>query len=65
MNGVKEDLEIRMQNAIQAHCWRVVCARIRDIAKLEQQQHGIPYEDTLQRYGYEHWNKDIKREFEK
>ena len=59
MIGMKERLESRLDNARMWRCWRVVCARIRDIAKM-QMAHGIPYEQTLREYNYEFYHKRIK-----
>lgn len=56
MNGMRERLENRLANAKRAHCWRVVCARIRDIAKM-QEADGVPYEQTLREYNYEFYRK--------
>ncbi len=56
MNGMRERLENRLANAKRAHCWRVVCARIRDIAKM-QEADGVPYEQTLGEYNYEFYRK--------
>lgn len=60
MNGVKEDLERRLDDAVRAHCWRTACARKRDIARYEQEQHGTPYEETLLRYNYDYYTKSKK-----
>jgi hypothetical protein len=36
-NGIKADLEERLDAAIRARCWRTARARARDIAKYEQE----------------------------
>lgn len=58
MNGMKALLENRLANAKKAHCWRVVCARIRDIAKL-QEADGVPYGRTLEEYNYEFYHRKV------
>lgn len=50
---------MRLANAKEWRCWRVVCARIRDIARNEQ-WHGVPYEETLRKYNYEFYRKRIE-----
>lgn len=64
MNGAKVLLESRMENAIQAKCWRVVCARIRDIALMMEREEGIPIADTYEKYNYKFYRSGIKREFQ-
>lgn len=59
METTKTSLEMRLMNAMDYRCWRVVCARIRDIARQEQ-WHDIPYEETLRKYNYEFYRSKIK-----
>ncbi len=59
MESANRQLEMRLANAKEWRCWRVVCARIRDIARNEQ-WHGVPYEETLRKYNYEFYRKRIK-----
>ena len=57
MNGVKAELEIRLENAIKTRCWRTACARKRDLARYEFEQNGTPYEETLIKYNYDYYKR--------
>lgn len=60
MDITLEQLEFRLANAKEWRCWRVVCARIRNIARHKQFFYGKPYDDTLRQYNYDFYHKRVK-----
>lgn len=60
MEQVNQQLKKRLEDAKRRRCWRVVCARIRDIAQ-NNQFHGMPYEETLKEYNYEYYLRKASR----